>query len=165
MSDHQLHGQFTQCLTPSSAPSCHCAQAFPLSISDFTFIYTKGNPPSFCSLCFMTTLCVPHQQPFILLHLLLYFSLACSVAECSEEQERLTPNKNIIQHDDLQQRERENMFTIFSFATLRLTQTFQKPFCCVLCMARQSCCHLWGCIQSRECVKITEVIQRMERWV
>lgn len=162
MSDHQLHGQFTHCLTLSSAPRCHRAQAFPLRVPHLTLIYTKGNPPSFCSLCFASTFCVAHQQPCICLHLLLYFSLARGMAECLEEQERLTPDRNIIQRHDLQQRKRENTFAMFSFATLRLAQTI------VPCSAYGTAELLppLGLDSERgTCEGPAEMIRRMGRWV
>lgn len=148
-------------------PNCNClfwAQHHPVTTSRVFFFMSltlRLSTPKLIHRLFAPSVLwahsgVPHQQHCIWSHLMLFFSPGGGIAEYLEEQECLTPNRNIIQCDDLQQRKMENMFTIFYFTTLQLTQTFLKSFCHVPCTARQSCRHPWGWIQRRKCAKITD---------
>lgn len=105
----------------SSAPSRQHVQCFLPYIPYLTFTYTEVLPPSFCPLIARSSWC----SSLTALHLITsdaFFSLAWAIAEYCGEQKWLTPNRNTVQCDDLQQRKTENLFTIFYFLTLHFSE-------------------------------------------
>lgn len=92
------------------------------SLYPLSYIYlTEVLPPSFCPLIVRSF----WSSSLMALHLIIsdaFFSLAWAVAEYCGEQKQLTPNRNTVQCDDLQQRKMENLFTIFYFLPLHFSE-------------------------------------------